>query len=236
MAGWFRLYAITSASESGASPTLVPSASADCGNFCSRSLRMLELLNDSARMMPTFRVAAEASVPAAPASASSPDSPVASRPGSTIAGRTFLSVASFLARSFNPGVRVGQPSADADGSGTASTIGLSATEPSGVGVNPGASAAIRSSQVLESGIHTSTSAETLFPTAVTPRLTPCLVPTTAAIAVGSAELTSTVTQSPSTLASRLQLAAAAVTAGATAGAAATFRLWVVAQFLPASAR
>jgi hypothetical protein len=103
-------------------------------------------------------------------------------------------------------------------------------------VNPGASAAIRSSQVLESGIQTSTSAETFWPAVVTPRLTPCRVPTAAACAVGSAALTSTVTQSPPTRASRLQVAAAARTAGAIWVAAATFRLSVAVQFLPASSR
>jgi len=89
--------------------------------------------------------------------------------------------------------------------------------------------------VLESGIHTSTSAET-FGAPASPRLTPCRLPIAAAIAVGSAGLTATVTQSLPTLASLLQPAAAALTAGATSGAAATFRLCVATHFLPANSR
>jgi hypothetical protein len=137
------------------------------------SWRILELLAASARITPTFSAAAEAPVPAAPAKASRPASPVASRLGSTIPGRTDLSVATFRARSGNPAVRPGQPNCSAAGLGTASTIGLSATEPRVAGRKPGASEAIRSNHVLESGIQTSTALTScgLLPTPE--RLTPC---------------------------------------------------------------
>jgi hypothetical protein len=198
MGGLPALNDTTSSSDSGAALRPVVTSAAVRGNFSSRSWRMLEVFAASLRSAATLRCAPEMSLPAAAPSASSPVSPAASRVGSTMPGSRVLPVVSWPSSSCHLSLRSGQPSFWAIGAGMASTTGLSATGMLSVGTKPGASPPTRSSQLEESGTHTS--GTTGLPAAAfrPESATPCLAAMVAAAVAGSVAATATLMQTPPT--------------------------------------
>jgi hypothetical protein len=139
--------------------------------------------------------------------------------------RSFVSFCIFASRSFQPSGLSGQPKPWASGSGIATTIGLCAIDLPSVGLKPEASDFRRSSQVDESGTHTSgtVTAAAASPTPVS--VTPCLRATAPAMVAGLTPVTLTLTQVPLTLApSVIHACADCSMAGAISVAAATVSL------------
>ncbi|BCB81877.1 hypothetical protein Pflav_082870 [Phytohabitans flavus] len=142
-----------------------------------------------------------------------------------------------MSRSAQPTFLSGQPRLSASGSGIAATTGLRATEPPSVGVKPDASVLSRTSQVEESGSHTSgaSSVPLALPTPARPTL--CCPAITAAMSTELTSLTSAATHVPSAEPpSARQLSKVERTAGAISGAAATESLTSPVQREPASSR
>src|SRR6266508_2542425 len=223
--GWLALYAITACSDSGAALNAVDIAAgvAARGKRRSRSARSSERPVASPRRVAT--VACWALVPVALAAApraSRPDSPAASRAGSTMPGRIVASVVIFLSRSAQVSFFAGQPSWLASGSGMARTTGLAAIEGACGGTTSLPTPRSRCSQVDESGTQTS---GTLVPPLAWPTPSsapPCCPAMAAATSAVSIEVTSTATHRPPDAgADFAQRSPTACTTGAISGAAAT---------------